>query len=65
VTESGRQIIQRGLSVEGFEIGARYLRPGRTATETGLYQDGEVVATATRVALIWCRPIEETARVIS
>jgi acyl dehydratase len=34
VTESGREITQRGLYVEEFEVGARYLhRPGRTATE--------------------------------
>ena len=31
---SGREIVQRGLYVEEFEVGARYLhRPGRTATE--------------------------------
>lgn len=32
---SEREIIQRGLYFEEFEVGARYLhRPGRTATET-------------------------------
>ncbi|GAA1931679.1 MaoC family dehydratase [Microbacterium aoyamense] len=36
-------------------------RPGQgivTMTHTGRNQRGEVVATATRVALMWCRPTE-------
>nr|WP_274635715.1 MaoC family dehydratase [Microbacterium bovistercoris] len=37
-------------------------RPGQglvTMTHTGRNQDGEVVATATRVALMWCLPTED------
>jgi acyl dehydratase len=34
MTEPGREILQRGLWFEEFEVGTRYLhRPGRTATE--------------------------------